>query len=415
MKKFVQNEFESAFAEWLGVTRAFAFWKGRVALYAVLKAMGISEGDEVAVPGYTCVANITPIHYLGAIPKYVDILPDTYNMNPRALEEAITSRTKAIIAQHTYGIPADLDEIIRISKKHGVPVLEDCCLALGTRLNGKRVGSFTAASYFSFQWSKTIRIGLGGMLAINDRSLVDKIEALRNQSMFSPGMLESTLLSAQMLAYGLLYRPSTAMFLEDFFRFLTNHGLVVGSYSLKEYDGSAPPHFLKGMNRVQGLIGRLRFREIDTVISHRRMLQTIYEEYLQKLNWPVLDDSVDSQTVLVRYPIRVKRKFQTLDDAYRDHIELGSWFDSPLHPRGTPLERYGYVNGTCPEAEQAAREVVNLPLHMRITPKHAETIVKWLVENAVPANSAISMAGQSHQLRTYKLSQEWMHEIEDQV
>lgn len=404
MKKFVQYEFESAFAEWLGIPRAFAFWKGRVALYAVLKAMGISEGDEVAVPGYTCIANVTPIYYLGAIPKYVDILPGTYNMNPRALEEVITSRTKAIIAQHTYGIPADLNEIIRISEKYGVPVLEDCCLALGTRINGKRVGSFTAASYFSFQWSKTIRIGLGGMLAINDKNLAGKIEALRNQSMSSPGMLESTLLSAQMLAYGLLYRPSTAMFLEDFFRFLTNHGLVVGSYSLKEYDGSAPRHFLKGMNRVQEFIGRLGFRKIEAIISHRTMLQKIYEEYLQKMNWPVLNDSVDSEPVLVRYPIRVKRKLQVLDDAYRDHIELGSWFDSPLHPRETPLERYGYIKGTCPEAEQAAREVVNLPLHMRITPKHAETIVKWLVENAIPANSTISITGQSHQLTRYRLS-----------
>ena len=96
------DKFQNAFAEWLGVRSAFAFWKGRVALYAILRALGIGEGDEVILPGYTCVMDVNPIKYLGARAVFVDIEPATYNLDVRLLEDAITARTKAIIAQHTY-------------------------------------------------------------------------------------------------------------------------------------------------------------------------------------------------------------------------------------------------------------------------------------------------------------------------
>ena len=98
----VVKEFEKTFAQWLGAASAFAFWKGRVALYAILRGLGVGEGDEVILPGYTCVMNVNPVKYVGAKPIYVDIEPLTYNINPRLIEPKITARTKVIIAQRRH-------------------------------------------------------------------------------------------------------------------------------------------------------------------------------------------------------------------------------------------------------------------------------------------------------------------------
>ena len=111
------RQFEEAFARWLGVRSAFAFWKGRVALYVILRALGIGEGDEVILPGYTCVVAVNPIKMLGAKPVYVDIEPVTYNIAPEQIEAKITPRTRLILAQHTYGYPAEMDAILDIARR----------------------------------------------------------------------------------------------------------------------------------------------------------------------------------------------------------------------------------------------------------------------------------------------------------
>jgi perosamine synthetase len=103
------EKYQREFCYLLGAKQAFAFWKGRVALYAILKALGIGEGDEVIVPGYTCVMDVNPIKYLCAKPIYVDIEPYTFNINVSLLQDKITPNTKAVIAQHTYGYPCDMD------------------------------------------------------------------------------------------------------------------------------------------------------------------------------------------------------------------------------------------------------------------------------------------------------------------
>ena len=119
--------------------------------------MGVTKGDEVVLPGYTCVMNVNPIKYVGAKPIYVDIEPATFNINVSLLQEKITPRAKVIIAQHTYGYPCDMDAIMKIAEKNGIPVIEDCCLALGSRYRGQAMGTFGKAAYFSFQWTSPIR------------------------------------------------------------------------------------------------------------------------------------------------------------------------------------------------------------------------------------------------------------------
>jgi hypothetical protein len=148
-----------AFARWLGVQSAFAFWKGRVAIYAVLRALGVREGDEVIMPGYTCVVAVNPVKYLGAKPVYVDIEPHTFNIDPAGIEAKITPRTRLIMAQHTYGYPAEIDEIMTIANRHGLLVLEDFCLAVGqNRWNARADCLYLHARFIQFWGSCGSRI-----------------------------------------------------------------------------------------------------------------------------------------------------------------------------------------------------------------------------------------------------------------
>lgn len=203
------ERFEGAFARWLGVRSACAFWKGRVALYAILRALGIGEGDEVILPGYTCVMDVNPIKYLGARAVFVDIEPATYNLDVRLLEEKITPRTKVVIAQHTYGYPCEMDAIMDIAGRHGIPVVEDCCLALGSTYRGRRCGTFGVATYWSFQWNKPFTTGIGGMVTTGDADLAAGIEALCRDELVPPPFKASAMLAIQRLIYRLFVYPKT--------------------------------------------------------------------------------------------------------------------------------------------------------------------------------------------------------------
>ncbi len=141
-------EYEAAFSNWFNAKRAFSFWRGRVALYAILKAMGIGPGDEVIVPGYSCVMAVSPVVYLGAKPVFVDIESETFNMDVGQIESKITPRTQLIIAQHTYGYPADMEANLAIAERNGLEVSEDCCLSVGSRYKGKLTGTFAQSAFF---------------------------------------------------------------------------------------------------------------------------------------------------------------------------------------------------------------------------------------------------------------------------
>ena len=241
------RKFEEAFARWFRISNAFSFWKGRVALYAVFKAMGIGPGDEVILPGYTCVMDVNPIKYLGAKPVYVDIEPDTFNINVNLLEEKITQNTKAIIAQHTYGYPCNMDAIMNIAYKNDIPIVEDCCLALGSKYKGQLVGTLGVVAYFSFQWNKPFTTGLGGIAVTHDIELAEKIRLLCEKELCQPSKKELILLATQLAVYRTLVYPRTTALAQSLFRYLTKKGVVVGSSSTCEFKPVMAPDFFKGI------------------------------------------------------------------------------------------------------------------------------------------------------------------------
>ena len=380
MTNFAIDRFERAFAEWLGVPHAFAFWRGRVALYAILRALGIGPGEEVAVTGYTCIAVARPIKYLGATPIYIDIDPVSYCMDPARLAEAITPRMRLIVAQHTYGYAADMDAIGAVAQRHGLPVIEDACLALGSAYKGRKVGTIGQAAFWSGQWSKHFTTGVGGWATTSDDRLAERIRGMALAEACQPSPRERALLACQRGAHFLLARPRLMGKVQSVYQWMARHRLVAGDYSYRADVPVMPEDFFKRMGPGQARAGLRRLRRLEANLRHRREMTALYDRLLAEAGW-VLSKLPDyGEAVLVRYPVRVADKARAVAEARKRGIELGTWFDCPLHQIETDLEVYDYHEGSCPVAERAAREVVNLPLHGRADERLAHQYVEFLRE-----------------------------------
>ena len=172
--------FEEAFADYHHAKHGIAVTNGTAAIEVALAALGIGLGDEVIIPDYTFVATASPVLLHGALPVLVDIDPRTYNIDPGKVEAAITQRTKAIIAVHIAGYPADMAALKTIAERHDLFLLEDCAHAHGAELNGKKVGTFGQAGTFSFQQSKLITAGEGGIILTNDDELEVQMRSIHD-------------------------------------------------------------------------------------------------------------------------------------------------------------------------------------------------------------------------------------------
>lgn len=174
------ESFEREFAAFCGAKYAMTCVNGSVALRIALIAAGVRPGDEVIIPPYTFIATSTIVLEANCVPVFVDIDPDTYNLDPSKIEAAITKRTKAIIPVHFAGMACDMDKIMAIAKKHKLRVIEDACHGHGAAYKGKKLGSIGDAGCFSFQSSKNLTSGEGGMIITNDEKLYDMMNSLRN-------------------------------------------------------------------------------------------------------------------------------------------------------------------------------------------------------------------------------------------
>jgi len=186
-----EMEFDKNFAEFTGVKYAIAAANGTVTLQMALEACGIGVGDEVILPGLTWQATAATIVDVNATPVIVDVCEDSWCIDPKAVEAAITPRTKAIVPVHLYGSFSNMDEIMRIAKEHNLYVIEDCAHKHGGEWNGKKAGSIGDVGSFSFQLSKHLSAGEGGVVTTNNFELAEKLDALRNCGRRPEGMSES--------------------------------------------------------------------------------------------------------------------------------------------------------------------------------------------------------------------------------
>lgn len=360
------------------ISNNFFFFKGRVALYALLKAIGIRAGDEVVLPGFTCVVVPNAIIYHGGKPVYVDIDPKTFNMDTAKIEDKITGKTTAIIAQNTFGLSSDLDPILDIAKRYNLKVIEDCAHGYGGSYKGKANGTVADAAFFSTQWSKPFSTGLGGIAVTHNPEIASKLR-IESDSYPYPDIKEKLILWMLLQGYNFMMKPAIYWPAIKSYRFLSKAGFVTGSSSSEELISPVKPDgFEKRMARFQQKRAMLEMERFEENLKHRLWAAKRYDEIFNRLGIEKPYRTEYALHTFLRYSFLVNDKRRFLREAEENRIEMGDWFLSPLHPIEKDLSPWGYEKGMCPVAESVCERIVNLPTHKRINEKYIIRLEKFL-------------------------------------
>ncbi|MBK6707521.1 MAG: DegT/DnrJ/EryC1/StrS family aminotransferase [Sphingomonadales bacterium] len=305
--------FESEFAAYVEADHCVGVANGMDAIFLALKALGIGPGDEVIVPSNTFIATWLAVTQCGAVPVAVEPDDQTYNINPALIEDAVTERTTAIVPVHLYGLPADLDPILAIARKHGLRVIEDAAQAHGARYKGRRIGSHGDIVTWSFYPGKNLgAFGDGGAISTNDSELADRIEMLRN--------------------YG----------------------------SRQRYYNEAVGYNSR-LDSLQAAALRVKLRYLDMWNERRRVLANIYSEALREtsLRLPVLPSW--AEPVWHLYCVRHIQR-----DGLREYLsarEIETLIHYPVPPhRQKAFEHMNIGEGAFPITEAMAAQLISLPI-----------------------------------------------------
>lgn len=376
------RRFEGEFASRLGGGVASAFSAGRVALSAILDAIGVGAGDEVVVPGYTCVAVPNPILFAGARPVYADIDPATLNITAQSVEQVLTTRTRAIVAQHTFGLPAPMTSLCALARSRGIPVIEDCTHALGATYGGHAVGTLGEAAFFSFEQTKVVSAGAGGVAFTRDAALGARIQAFQARCIPMPARQARQMMGH--LAYSVFMRdPRWAARFTYAAYYLSRLGLVAGpETTAAEMNCERPASFARGWSGAQARVGLSQLERLDWNLEQRRTIARTYHDRLAGTRIGLFSAPAEVAPAFVRVPVRVRDKFKLAGELRESGIQLGLWFTAPVHPAGVPQARAGYEPGTCPNAERAVAEVANLPCHPRMVTSDAVRVAEALLRSA---------------------------------
>jgi dTDP-4-amino-4,6-dideoxygalactose transaminase len=331
------KEFERLVAGLVGVPHGFATSSATTGLHLALVALGVGPGDEVVIPDFSFPATANVVVQQGAVPIFVDVRLDDFGMDPELLEGAITPRTRAIMPVHAFGLVADMDPILRVAERHGIPVIEDAACALGAEYHGRQAGGLGTAGVFSFHPRKVITTGEGGMIMTSDDDLAERIQILRS------------------------------------------HGAVRGSHYLSFVSAG----FNYRLSDVHAAIGVVQMNRLDVILSGRRDLATVYAGLLA---------GVDGATAPVT-PRGRTHTYQsyvvTLDeDVDRDGVidgmrergvetTLGTY---AMHLQPYFRERFGIPDADLPNATRAHRSGLTIPLYQGMTHEDIEKVVAALGE-----------------------------------
>ena len=316
--------FEEGFAEMCGTKHAIATTSGTTALHVALLAHSIGAGDEVITSAFTFIASANSILFVGARPVFVDIDPRTFNMDPARIEAAITSKTKAILPVHLYGLPCDMDPIMQIAEKHDLAVIEDACQSHGAEYKGKKVGSFGTGT-FSLYPTKNITSAEGGMITTSDSVIDEKCRVIRQ------------------------------------------HGM-----RKRYYHDELGYNFR--MTDIHAAIGLVQLKKLDQFNAQRQANARFLSDNLKGVVTPHVPEGL--MHVFHQYTIRIPGGKR---DALRAHLNdhgVGSevYYPVPIHKQSFYVSELGYKD-TLPETEVATTEVLSLPVHPALSPSDLETII----------------------------------------
>jgi dTDP-4-amino-4,6-dideoxygalactose transaminase len=310
---------EEEIAHFCGVAHGVGVASGTDALILALRACGVQPGDEVILPTFTFVATGSAVSALGAKPVFADIHPNTYNLDPAQLERRVTPRTRAIIAVHLYGLPADMDSIAAFARQKNLAVIEDAAQAIGAAYKGRKTGSLADVACFSFYPTKNLgAAGDAGMIVTNSAEMVTRLRTLRNHG-------------------------QTAKYV------------------------SGEPGWNSRLDEIQAAILRVKLRHLP---EWQRTRQSLAAEYTRQFQLPgIMPPFVPEgcEHVFHQYTVRVEER-DALQRLLADQ-KIGSavYYPVPLHLQ--PLySSLGHKPGAFPHAESAAKEVLSLPMYPELRP-----------------------------------------------
>lgn len=331
-------EFETGIQRVTTTDFAYAVSSATTGLHLTLVALGLEAGDEVLMPAFSFPATANAVAQQGGVPVFVDILPDTFNIDPALIEAGITTRTKAIMPVHAFGLTADMDPIIRIAQSHELPVIEDAACALGATYHGRPAGSLATAGVFSFHPRKIITTGEGGMITTNNAELAQRLQVLRA------------------------------------------HGAVREELFMEFVDVG----FNYRMSDVHAAIGIAQLTKLDWIISQRRRLATMLSERVSAI--PGVQPPVTPQGLEHSFQSYVVTLDPAIDrDAVirrmREHgveTTLGTY---GMHLQPVFVERYGDQAAKLPNATRAHAQALTLPLYPQLTAEDLDTITSALASS----------------------------------
>lgn len=351
----IVSEYENKFSQWNGSDYAFAFMSGRVALSACLYALDLNKGDEVLLPGYTCIVVPNAIKYAGLMPVYVDIELDTYGLDAEKIEQKITPKTKVIILHHLYGLVCrDYEKIVSIARKYKLKVIEDCAHSTGAVFKGKKVGNLGDMAFYSSEQSKVFTTIQGGMAVTNTYELADRISEYYRQCNFpSEHMISRQLYNVVLNFYK--FSDHARWWKGDVAELIYGRHRII-STTREEELGIKPENYGERMPAAIATIGINQLLKIDSYNQQRRAIAEKWDKWCEENGYKKPVVIKDSAPVFLRYPVLVedskkKNIFWALDQL---GVVLGVWFVSNVHPVQVQIEN-------CPSADEAVSRCVNFP------------------------------------------------------
>jgi dTDP-4-amino-4,6-dideoxygalactose transaminase len=368
--------FERSFATRVGAKRVVSFAAGRVGLYGILRCLRIGAGDEVLVPVPTHVVVANAVRYTGARPVYVDCDLSSYNIDLEQAERCVTSRTRALLVQHTFGVPVHMGDAMALADSHGLHLIEDCVHALGATFNGKQVGTFGRAAFFSTEETKTISTTMGGVVTTDDDELAGRLyEFQRTCQPASANQAARYLL--KLVVYHALTEPRTHVLARAAYELSGRHHPLPRPTEAAELRGERPSGFARRLSNGQAAVGLTQLGALEANLAHRCRVAEHYQALLAPHGFRLPEPPSASRPAYVRYPVWVEDR-PTVERALAARAVLGTWFTSVLEEAVDPRCQ-GYLPGTCPRAEDAARHLVNLPTHARVSDRDAEEIAARVI------------------------------------
>lgn len=377
------DNYQQAFAQIItgsSSVPALAFWRGRVALWTVLRASGLREGDEVILPAYTCEVVPVAVKFAGGRCVYVDVEPGGFNPSPKQIADCVTNKTKAIICQHTYGIYQPLQKLVALISDCPITLIEDSCQLISSNSYRDTMAPTGDAAFFSTQWRKPFSTGLGGMAVFSNNKLYAESRDILATFSHEGDQQRVRSLALQLLLYRLTVRPRTKAMIASLYRWVQRVGMVKGTTTPEEFGDKMPSDYLSGAVNIQAVLGKKQLLQWHENVKHRRMLTEFYLERLPELGVDIAPMKTGAENpALWAVPLFVENAGQILSRAGRLGLPVASWFgSSPVHLVPPTAKRFDYRMGQCPRSEWMVAREIHLLTSPDVTLKQAGNAIKLI-------------------------------------